>query len=203
MDHYKVLGVHKNASKDEIKQAFRELAMKFHPDKHSQSSEHLRDSATHKFKQLSEAYETLTDDRKRAEYNLKRNAYGYGAHQSKNYNYNYGRGGGGAGYTYSNPYGYGYSESARRSGGDGIFTKFEIGLRYLTTKSFLLNATFVGERDQKGGHPVLDEACFEAFSGMYIIDASGKALWEMRNPGKSFEEAIESVEKAKARKDNN
>ncbi|KAK6127127.1 hypothetical protein DH2020_039138 [Rehmannia glutinosa] len=187
MDHYKVLGVHKNASKDEIKQAFRELAMKFHPDKHSQSSEHLRDSATHKFKQLSEAYETLTDDRKRAEYNLKRNAYGYGAHQSKNYNYNYGRGGGGAGYTYSNPYGYGYSESARRSGGDGIYTKFEIGLRYLTTKSFLLNATFVG---------VL-------LGGMYIIDASGKALWEMRNPGKSFEEAIESVEKAKARKDNN
>ncbi|KAL0290753.1 UNVERIFIED_CONTAM: Chaperone protein dnaJ 72 [Sesamum calycinum] len=140
MDHYKVLGINKNASKEEIKQAFRKLAMEFHPDKHSQSSKHLRDSATHKFKQLSEAYETLIDDRKRAEYNIKRSAYG--THQSKRYDYHYG----GGGYSYSNPYGYGYgySGSARRSGGDGIFTKFEMGLRFLTTKSFLLNATFVG-----------------------------------------------------------
>ncbi|GFQ05970.1 chaperone protein Dnaj 72 [Phtheirospermum japonicum] len=143
MDHYKVLGVHKNASKEEIKQAFRKLAVKFHPDKHSQSSEHLRDSATHKFKQLSEAYETLIDDRKRAEYNLKRNAYG--AHPSNRYNSGYGGGVGG----FSNPYGYGYGYSgggsARRSGGgDGMFIRFEIGLKYLTTKTFLLNATFFG-----------------------------------------------------------
>ncbi|KAL6540736.1 hypothetical protein OROMI_024619 [Orobanche minor] len=228
MDHYKVLGVHKNASKEEIKQAFRELAMKFHPDKHSQSSKHLRDSATHKFKQLSVAYETLIDDRKRADYNLKRNAYG--PHQNKRYNYS--SPGGGGGYSYSNPYGYGFGYS----GGSGRrSTKFEMSLRYLTTKSFLLNATFVG---------VL-------LGGMYIVDASGKALWETRNHGvrrcqaaflalwenmkvptrvvclpacifiigsvtndfhhgskdeysivsKSFEEAMESVEKTKARKD--
>lgn len=183
MDHYKVLGVHKNSSKEEIKQAFRKLAMEFHPDKHSQSSKHLRDSATLKFKQLSEAYETLVDDRKRAEYNIKSSAYG--THPSKRYDYHYG--GGGGAYTYSNPYGYGYgySGSARRSGGDGIYTKFEMGLRFLTTKSFLLNATFVG---------VL-------LGGMYIVDAGSKALWKTRNPGKSFEEAMESVEKAKARKD--
>ncbi|KAH6772230.1 hypothetical protein C2S51_010634 [Perilla frutescens var. frutescens] len=154
MDHYKLLGVHKNASKEEIKQAFRKLAMEFHPDKHSQSSNNLRDSATQKFKQLSEAYETLIDDRKRADYNLRRNAYG--AHQSK------------------------------RGGGGGVFVRFEMGLRYLTTKSFLLNATFFS---------VL-------LGGMYIIDASGKALWKMRNTGKSFEEAIESIENAKAGKDN-
>ncbi|KAL6509058.1 hypothetical protein OROGR_023165 [Orobanche gracilis] len=144
MDHYKVLGVHNNASKEEIKQAFRELAMKFHPDKHSQSSKHIRDSSTHKFKQLSVAYETLIDDRKRADYNLKRNAYG--AHQNKRYNYS-SRGSGGGGYSYGNPYGYGYEYSGgsgRRSGGDGIFTKFETSLRYLTTKSFILNATFTG-----------------------------------------------------------
>ncbi|PIN05812.1 hypothetical protein CDL12_21637 [Handroanthus impetiginosus] len=185
MDHYKVLGVHKNASKEEIKQAFRKLAMEFHPDKHSQSSKHLRDSATLKFKQLSEAYETLIDDRKRADYNLKRNAYGA---QSRRYDYNYNRGGGA--YSYSNSYGYGYgygySGSARRSSGDGIFTKFEMGFRFLTTRSFLLNATFVG---------VL-------LGGMFIVDASGKALWKMHNPGKSFEEAMEAVEKAKAGKDN-
>ncbi|GER38000.1 chaperone protein dnaJ [Striga asiatica] len=184
MDHYKELGVQKNASKEEIKHAFRNLAMKFHPDKHSQSPEHLRRSATLRFKQLSEAYETLIDDRKRAEYNLGRNAYG--ASRSQNYGHSSGSGG----YSYSNPYGYGYGHSggsARRSGGGhgGVFTKLEMGLRYLTTRSFLLNATFFS---------VL-------LGGMYIIDASGKALWEMHNYGKSFEEAIDSVEKAKTRKD--
>lgn len=146
MDHYSLLGVHKNASKEEIKQAFRKLAMEFHPDKHSQSSKNLRDSATQKFKQLTEAYDTLIDDRKRADYNLKRNAYG--PHQSRRYDYRHGGGsGGGAGsHSYSNAhrYGYGYSGAAARSGGDGIFAKFDMGLRFLTTKSFLLNATFFG-----------------------------------------------------------
>ncbi|KAK4381980.1 Chaperone protein dnaJ 72 [Sesamum angolense] len=136
MDHYKVLGINKNASKEEIKQAFRKLAMEFHPDKHSQSSKHLRDSATHKFRQLSEAYETLIDDRKRAEYNIKRSAY-------------------------------------------GISSDVLLG-------------------------------------GMYIIDAGSKALWkhvtlglffaplacQVLFPQKSFEEAMDSVEKAKERKDN-
>lgn len=136
MDHYKLLGIHKSASKEEIKQAFRKLAMEFHPDKHSQSSKSLRDSATQKFKQLTEAYETLIDDRKRADYNLRRNAHG--AHQSQRHEHRHG--GGGAYSSYSNPYGYGYSGSARRGGGGG-FVRFEMGLRYLTTKSFLLNAT--------------------------------------------------------------
>ncbi|XP_073150565.1 chaperone protein dnaJ 72 isoform X2 [Henckelia pumila] len=175
MDHYQVLGVRKNASKEEIKQAFRNLAMEFHPDKHSQSSKHSRDTATFKFKQLSEAYETLIDDRKRADYNISRNAYG--AAQNKRYDYAYNRGGGR--YSYGN--GYGYSGSASRGAGDFAFTKFEVGLRYLTTRSFLLNATFAG---------IL-------LGGMYIVDTGGKALWKMHNPGKSFEEAMESVKNAK------
>ncbi|XP_051141943.1 chaperone protein dnaJ 72 isoform X2 [Andrographis paniculata] len=184
-DHYQVLGVQKNASKEEIKQAFRKLAMEFHPDKHSKSSDRLRDSATVKFKRLSEAYETLSDDGKRADYNIRRNAYG--AHRSNRNAYSHGGGGGGA-YN-NNPYGfgYGYGGSARTRGGGGgdrMFTQFEIGIRYLTTRSFLLNATFVGL----------------LLGGMYIIDASGKALWKMHNPGKSFEEAMESVEKAKSGK---
>ncbi|KAL0334438.1 UNVERIFIED_CONTAM: Chaperone protein dnaJ 72 [Sesamum angustifolium] len=123
MDHYKVLGINKNASKEEIKQAFRKLAMEFHPDKHSQSSKHLRDSATHKFKQLSEAYETLIDDRKRAEYNIKRSAYG--THQSKRYDYHYG----GGGYSYSNPYGYGYGIVGRRE--EAAATVFLRNLRWV------------------------------------------------------------------------
>ena len=135
MDHYKILGVHKSATKEEIKQAFRKLAMEFHPDKHSQSPKSLKESATVKFKQLSEAYETLIDDRKRADYNLRRNAYAPNPNQSKRYDYHYS----GGGYSYRDPYANRYSGSARRGGGG--FVRFEMGLRYLTTKSFLLNAT--------------------------------------------------------------
>lgn len=139
MDHYKILGVEKSASKEEIKQAFRKLAMEFHPDKHSQSPRSLKDSATVKFKQLSEAYETLIDDRKRADYNLRRNAYGSHQNQNQNRRYDYHYRGGGGGYSYRDPYANRYSGSARRGGGG--FVRFEMGLRYLTTKSFLLNAT--------------------------------------------------------------
>lgn len=63
-DYYKVLGVEKNASKDDIKKAFRKLAHKYHPDKSG------GDEA--KFKEVSEAYAVLSDDKKRREYD----AYG-------------------------------------------------------------------------------------------------------------------------------
>lgn len=59
-DYYKTLEVAKNATKDEIKKAFRTLAHKYHPDKQT------GDEA--KFKEISEAYSVLSDDKKRAEY---------------------------------------------------------------------------------------------------------------------------------------
>jgi len=63
-DYYEVLGVRKNASKDEVKQAYRKLAMKFHPDMNKESPK----AAEEKFKEVSEAYEVLADDDKRARY---------------------------------------------------------------------------------------------------------------------------------------
>ncbi|MBI2617925.1 molecular chaperone DnaJ [Candidatus Kaiserbacteria bacterium] len=63
-DYYHTLGVAKNASKDEIKKAFRTLAHKYHPDKKTGDEK--------KFKEISEAYSVLSDDKKRAEYD----AYG-------------------------------------------------------------------------------------------------------------------------------
>lgn len=63
-DYYKVLGVSKDASKEEIKKAFRKLAHEYHPDKRS------GDAA--KFKEVSEAYSILSDDQKRSQYD----AYG-------------------------------------------------------------------------------------------------------------------------------
>ena len=64
-DYYEVLGVPKNAGEDEIKKAYRKLAMKYHPDRNQ------GDAATEaeaKFKEAKEAYEMLSDADKRAAY---------------------------------------------------------------------------------------------------------------------------------------
>ena len=59
-DYYEVLGISKSATPDEIKRAYRKLAMEHHPDKHG------GDDA--KFKEIGEAYETLKDAQQRAAY---------------------------------------------------------------------------------------------------------------------------------------
>ncbi len=62
-DYYDVLGVAKGASKDEIKKAYRRLAMKYHPDRNKDDAD-----AEAKFKEAKEAYEALSDEEKRAAY---------------------------------------------------------------------------------------------------------------------------------------
>lgn len=69
IDYYRVLGIARDASRSEIKQAFRKLALQFHPDRHVRGSIASRESAGHRFKEVSEAYEVLGDDVKRAAYN--------------------------------------------------------------------------------------------------------------------------------------
>ena len=69
-DYYEVLGVDRSASDEEIKKAYRKLALKFHPDKNPNDK-----SAEEKFKEIGEAYEALSDAQKRAAYDQ----YGHAA----------------------------------------------------------------------------------------------------------------------------
>ncbi|WPX98085.1 molecular chaperone DnaJ [Candidatus Fokinia crypta] len=62
-DYYDVLGISKSASTDEIKKAYRKLAMQYHPDRNNGDKK-----AEQKFKEINEAYEVLSDDTKRASY---------------------------------------------------------------------------------------------------------------------------------------
>jgi len=83
-DYYKILGVSKNANNDEVKKAYKKRALIHHPDRHSSATEFVKKEQEHKFKELGEAYEVLSDQKKRERYDaghdLLDSDYGGGDH---------------------------------------------------------------------------------------------------------------------------
>lgn len=104
-DYYEVLGVSRNATADDLKKAYRKLAVKYHPDKNPDDK-----AAEEKFKEVSEAYDILNDDQKRAAYDR----YGHAAFAG-------GMGGGGAGGGMHDPFDI-FKEVF--GGGGGVFESF-------------------------------------------------------------------------------
>src|SRR5687768_9292536 len=82
-DYYEILGVTKSASADEIKKAYRKVAMQYHPDRNPGDK-----AAEEKFKEAAEAYEVLSDADKKAQYDrfghagMRGNGGGGGGHYS-------------------------------------------------------------------------------------------------------------------------
>ncbi|XP_036212133.1 dnaJ homolog subfamily B member 6 isoform X6 [Myotis myotis] len=93
VDYYEVLGVQRHASAEDIKKAYRKLALKWHPDKNPENKE----EAERKFKQVAEAYEVLSDAKKRDIYDR------YGKEGLN------GGGGGGGGINFDNPFEFGFT----------------------------------------------------------------------------------------------
>lgn len=67
-DYYKILGLDRNASEDEIKKSYKKLAIQWHPDKFVNESEDKKKEAEEKFKDISEAYTVLSDPDKKRQY---------------------------------------------------------------------------------------------------------------------------------------
>ncbi|MBQ3310288.1 DnaJ domain-containing protein [Candidatus Saccharibacteria bacterium] len=143
-DYYEILGVSKNASDDEIKKAYRKLAVKYHPDKNPGDKQ-----AEEKFKEISEAHEVLSDKQKRARYDqfghagvggASGNPFGggnpfangqnpFGSGGQYNFNgqsFNFDFGGGGLDDILGNLFGFGNGRSRQRTRGDDYRTNLTI-----------------------------------------------------------------------------
>lgn len=131
-DYYKILGVNKNATSDEIKKAYRRLAKKYHPDLHPNDKK-----AQEKFKEINEAYEVLSDENKRKQYD----AFGSG------YNFSHGQNFDPSQFGFEN-FNNGYTYTYTTKGGENFSDFFNM---FFGGKGFGLGDLFNGKR--KGRNP--------------------------------------------------
>ncbi|XP_019618060.1 PREDICTED: dentin sialophosphoprotein-like isoform X2 [Branchiostoma belcheri] len=127
-DYYKILGVRKDASDDEIKKAYKKKALETHPDRHSSATPEEKAEQEKKFKEIGEAYATLSDSKKRVRYdngqdiddmdspfshdfdpNTIFQAFFGGGHGGGGQHFSFGGPGGGMGGPGGNPFGPGFT----------------------------------------------------------------------------------------------
>lgn len=138
-DYYKTLGVDKSASTDEIKKAFRKLALKYHPDKNKGDK-----AAEEKFKEINEANEVLSDKEKRKKYD----------ELGENYKYYQQSGNAGQGFDwsqYANAGGGGRQRTYSFSGGDDFEDMFGGSGGYSDFFDMLFGGGFGGTQKKRRG----------------------------------------------------
>ena len=152
-DYYEILGVSKNASDDEIKKAYRKLALKYHPDRNPGDKE-----AEAKFKEASEANEVLSDKQKRARYDQfghagvggnassGGNPFGGGGYSfnGQSFNFDFGGGEGGFDDIFSTLFGFGNGGRAQRRRGADYRTVLSISFEdavFGTTKTVQIDGS--------------------------------------------------------------
>jgi DnaJ-domain-containing protein 1 len=144
-DHYQTLGLRRDATKAEVKTAFRGRALRDHPDRHAGSSDAAaRDAAARRFRQASDAYQILSDDRRRADYDLRlrsssssyaRTSSSGWASSSSSASYGYGYGYGHEGGSWRRP-------PSGRGGSPAGSVDWEFVLKAVTRPGFLINVGF-------------------------------------------------------------
>jgi curved DNA-binding protein len=183
-DYYKTLGVSKNASQDEIKKAYRKLAVKYHPDKNPDDKE-----TENRFKEINEANEVLKDSEKRKKYDQLGSNWkqyeqaGYGDSQGAGFGGFGGQPGGGRSYQFS-----GNMEDLFGESGDfsDFFNMFFGGMGGSASQGFGRESFGRGQRAAKGQdlQAEIELSVYEAYHGSSrILNVDGKKLRINTKPG--------------------
>ncbi|KAG2451795.1 hypothetical protein HYH02_003571 [Chlamydomonas schloesseri] len=173
-DHWRTLGVSPGATQDEIKGAFRKLALQHHPDRHAGASAAQQEQAAARFKAITEAYDVLTDDRKRSQYEASHRSGGYARG---------GGGGAGAGYGRGSSYGQTYGSRAGVNT-DWAKSEYTHGGDYGRVR-----ISWFQELQRAVGRRKLEAGFGLAAVGLLLFGgAAVDAMWSTRNKGKSFSE---------------
>ncbi|GAB4375399.1 MAG: J domain-containing protein [Salibacteraceae bacterium] len=184
-DYYKILGVSKSATQDEIKKAYRKLAVKYHPDKNQGNK-----NAEEKFKEISEAYEVLSDPEKRKFYDQ----LGPNWKQYQQAGFDPSAAGGARGFgNAGNGQRYYYqfegdpSEIFGDAGGFSDFFEAFFGGRGRRRSGFGGSSAFSGFEDQSAGRDLAGElhiSLNEAYTGTErIVDLGGEKIRVKIKPG--------------------
>eukprot|EP00898_Chlorokybus_atmophyticus_P005101 jgi/Chlat1/5592/Chrsp369S00859 len=171
MDYYSLLGVRRDATQDEIKAAFRAKALQCHPDRLAEASAKQREAAGTHFKAVSEAYNVLRDEGRRAVYNL------HGRSATQEYaRSQYGASTSGRPYYQQQGYYYhGDNNNAYRPPPSGFVNFMSAVRRGFTRADAIFHAMIAGT----------------LVFGVVFVNQGITRFWERHNTGRSFEEVMQ------------